>query len=137
MYSIFAILALASHVTQPTELTDIASRLAGTGAHACGISHLEDNVDNSISCVRKNMSSGKPFWIAIQLQGEDSYIWRAAAQSRDRKRWIIKFDSDISGGSANPPKLLFEIIPCNDLTISSHKRAEISCSNNLQNDSRR
>lgn len=127
MYVILSMLSLASSAMEPVQLSDIVSRLAGVGARACGLTPLGSDAVVSIDCARKSLSSGHSFWVAVQLQGEDSYVWRAAAQSNDGKRWVVQFDSDIGGGASPAPKPLFEVIPCDYIRISSRDRTGITC----------
>lgn len=127
MYVILSMISLASSAMEPVQLSDIVSRLAGVGAHACGVAPLGSDATASMDCAKESISSGRSFWVAIQLQGEDSYVWRAAAQSNDGKRWVVQFDSDIGGEASPAPKPLFEVIPCDEMRISSRDRNGIMC----------
>jgi hypothetical protein len=120
-------MAPAALLSSNEPIVDVASRLAGAGAIACGQVTLRQNSFDSMTCAHKQLSLKKPFWVAVQIQGEDSHLWRAAAQSVDGRKWMVLFDSDISGNSSGPHKPLLEVVPCEDLEIVPNKRLGISC----------
>ena len=126
------VLAVAVAMASPLvegPMVDVVARLAGKEATGCGIVRLKQDSVEPLACASRHLLPKNAFWVAVQIQGEDSFLWRAAAQSVDGKTWIVRFDSDITGGSPRGPKPLLEVIPCPDLEISPDERPVISCPN--------
>ena len=73
--------------------------VAGPDAAACGEVPLRQKRTEAAACARRAMKSGKPFWVAFQVQGNDSLLWEGAAGDGRGGYWMILHDSDITGGS--------------------------------------
>lgn len=124
------VLAVAVAMASPLvegPMVDVVARLAGKEATACGIVRLKQDSVKPLVCASRHLLSKNAFWVAVQIQGEDSFLWRAATQSVDGKTWVVRFDSDITGGSPRGPKPLLEVIPCTGLKISPDVRPGVSC----------
>src|SRR5690606_25140675 len=78
------VLAVAVAMASPLvegRMVDVVARLAGKEATACGIVRLKQDSVEPLVCASRNLLSKNAFWVAVQIQGEDSFLWRAAAQS--------------------------------------------------------
>lgn len=95
---------------------DVLSRLAGSDARECGTVRLDSDASTALQCAKEHHSSGTSFWIALQIQGVDSYLWIGAAQADDGSRWLVDFDSDVTGGRSKKP--LMRVIPCGEFEVS-------------------
>jgi len=127
MHSLLLLVALSATASpMPQELAGVLPRLAGYDSRECGVVELKQDPSEALTCALRSLSAGKSFWVAMRTQGEDSLLWSAAAQASDGSRWLVQFDSDISGGGPKKKPLL-EVIPCADLKISPAKPALISC----------
>lgn len=119
-----ALLAASSSI--PQELAGVLPRLSGNSAHECGVVQLHQDALVALTCAQEQSTNSKAFWVAVQVQGVDSQLWVAAAQAADGSKWLVRFDSDVSGGSARKKPLL-EVIPCADLMVTPSKSDGISC----------
>jgi len=125
---LFLALAATGSLSTPKELAEELHRIAGSDARACGSVTLKDDPKVSMSCAEDALKAGRPFWVAVQSQGVDSLLWSGAARAIDGATWLVRYDSDTSGGgSTTGPKPSTESFLCKDLVISAAKRAVISC----------
>ena len=85
--------------------------LGGSNAQECGAIALHDSAENSLNCGASALGSGKPFWLALQVQDTDSEVWTGLVQNREQTTFSVAFNSDKSRGgwpAANPSLVVAE-----------------------------
>jgi hypothetical protein len=110
----------------PQQLVEALLRLAGPGAHECGMVYLGQDTSNATACGNELLSTGKSFWLAVQVQDVDSDLWFGAAQASDGSKWFVEFDSNLNGRNSPNPEPV-QVIPCPDLEIALNHRSVAYC----------
>ena len=77
------------------------SELAGPSAKACGTVKLREDPSSIFACATHAMAAGTSFWVAAEVQGTDSHLWRGVALAPDKKVWLLSYDSDVQGGGGD------------------------------------
>jgi hypothetical protein len=88
--------------------------LAGPNAVACGTVELRASNTAAFDCARTALSAGKPFWVAVQMHGIDSSLWRAVALEPDKTAWLLYYDSSVSGRRGDQDESLTQSL-CSDV----------------------
>jgi len=102
---------------------------AGSNALACGVVSLHEPSATAVSCANEALSGGRPFWVAFQVMGIDSTIYRALAGSSDGRYEQLNWDSDIYGGSTLVPRRTIWRRECLDPVVRVvNWESPISCS---------
>ena len=73
---------------------------AGAGARDCGVVALPASRAAAVSCARTALQSGEPFFVAFQVQGVDSTIYRGVVRPLPGRAIVLTWDSDVTGGSS-------------------------------------
>jgi hypothetical protein len=71
---------------------------AGSEALSCGLAPLGSNTADTTSCARKAFSDHQAFWVASELQGDDSELWLVVISNGSGTLRSHMFDSDPMGG---------------------------------------
>ena len=74
------------------------SELAGPNAIACGTVKLREDPSSIFACATDAKAAGTSFWVAAEVQGTDSLLWRGVALAPDKLVWLLSYDSDVHGG---------------------------------------
>ena len=86
--------------TPDCSLVSSLESFAGTSAVACGRVALGSDPTSANACVIAAVGAGLPFWVAYQLQGIDSEVWRGFAKAATSNTGLsVLWDGDPSGGS--------------------------------------
>ena len=72
--------------------------IAGSGALSCGFAPLRSDTADTTSCARKAFSDHQAFWVASELQGDDSELWLVVSSNGSGALRSHMFDSDPTGG---------------------------------------
>ena len=102
-------------------LFDRLQELAGKGAAACGTVKLKEDPSAAFSCAKSAMAAGQPFWVAAQVEGTDSLLWRGVALEPDKTVWLLSYDSDVHGGGSYGRESLDQGF-CRDVQFSVERR---------------
>ena len=116
IFGVFGVVALASSLPS-NDFIKLLERVAGSSAEKCGVVRQGEDAASALKCAQLSLSSGRSFWIAIEHSGVDSFIWIGAAQEVDGSTWVVRLDTDSTGGSSRP-KPIMEIKPCRKVEIS-------------------
>jgi len=76
----------------------------------------------------ESLARGRAFWVAVQIQGVDSALWRGGVRSPTGATWLVTFDSDIHGGGERAdgePSMTRTL--CLGLQFSLEDEQRISC----------
>lgn len=121
--------AQESHSRSADVFFSALSDLAGSNAIDCGRLSLGSKLAAGFECARSAMQSGRPFQLAVQIQGVDSILWQGAARGKSGAIWLVTFDSDIHGGGANSVSAEPRITrtPCLGLMLSMDDESPLSC----------
>jgi len=114
-------LVSAGIAAREDRLFDRLRELAGKGAAACGTVELRDDPTAAFSCARSAMAAGQPFWVAAQIEGIDSLLWRGVALEPDKTVWLLSYDSDVHGGGGYGGESLHQGF-CRDVQFSVERR---------------
>ena len=79
--------------------------LTGSDGTVCGNVRLRASPDEAFSCADKQLHENSPFWVAVQLQGTDSYLWVALARSKRGDLMILHYDSNVHGQREIKPSI--------------------------------
>jgi len=110
----------------PEPLVEALLRLAGPGAHECGMVYVGQASSNATACGKALLLTGKSFWLAVQVQAIDSDLWVGAAQASDGTKWLVEFDSNLNEESLPNPEPV-RVTPCPDLEIAPNHRSLAYC----------
>jgi hypothetical protein len=115
--------------SQIDEFDSALRELAGARATACGRSPIRSDQSAAIACAQSSIAAGTPFWVAIQVQGIDSILWRGVARGPTGPAWLVTFDSDVHGGGAHSShaRPALARTPCLRLELSIAEPQQISC----------
>jgi len=102
-------------------------RIAGPTALSCGLVALHEERATPFACAYLAESKGQSFWVAAQLRGIDSQVWRGIARGPDGNVWYITFDSDVSGGYSYAAKPRTTSVACRSVQISVDAAEPFSC----------
>jgi hypothetical protein len=129
---VFSVLAV---LPCPPELVEALQRIAGPNAQACGVLPFGQGQDISkaIACGNERMSSGKPFWLAVQVVGNDFGYWIGAAQAINGTKWLVSFSPNHDNGT--PDSDSPQVVPCPGLEIAVNHREVIRCLKSKGSDS--
>jgi hypothetical protein len=120
------VLAAASVAGEPAAPAALAGRLAslsGASARDCGVFPLRGDLAAAIACATDATSSGRPYRLAVQLQGTDSVIWQGAARDERGRLWVVFYDADSTGGGT--PTL--SVVPCRGIVFALHGGEVLDC----------
>jgi hypothetical protein len=103
--------------------------LAGPHATECGHESLGADQSSAVECAQAEVAAGRSFWVAVQVEGVDSILWRGAARGPTGAAWLVTFDSDVHGGGANSPNARPALArtPCLRLDLSISDPQHVSC----------
>ena len=122
----FVVLAGSDTRGAPQALLDLLQKLSGDGAVACGVVGLNESARDAFACAREQLASGRPFRLAVQVQGIDSLLWHGAALEPDGTRWTLFYDSDVHGGGGIGKESL-KFVPCHEIRFSETDERRIWC----------
>jgi hypothetical protein len=125
--SLILTVLFAESQSMPAQLEEALHHIVAGDAQQCGIVTLDQDGAAAITCAQSALSTGKPFWIAVQYQGTDSEIWSGAGRGKDGSIWIVRYDSDATGGSRDHPTPTLQSFVCKDVEITIHRHAVIWC----------
>lgn len=78
------------------KFTERLKHLAGPNAKDCGAMALTSVGKDSLLCGADSLANGRPFWLAIEYQREDSLLWTGLVQDAQGSTYRIEFDSQSS-----------------------------------------
>ena len=103
-----------------------AKELAGLDAIECGLVGLGDVADGAFECVEAHLSNDqRAFWMARQGESWDSEVWDAVVRDGRGEVFVIRYDSDPSGGAALDPRL--EKAKCSGIKIFRSQKHWLIC----------
>lgn len=108
------------------DLFDRLKALAGPNAVGCGTVKLRESTSAAFDCARAAQKEGKPFWVAAQMLGTDSALWRGVALQPNRTTWLLAYDSDVHGGGGYGKESIDQGI-CDAVQFSSESEERIRC----------
>ncbi len=92
---------LAVSLTGCARRSDLVQRtiqLSGPEAVDCGDVRLEDDATAALACVKRELLTGRPFRVVLDVHGIDSRIAQALVRSPSGQLVQLRFDSDRMGG---------------------------------------
>jgi hypothetical protein len=119
-------LAGAASRSAPQPLTDLLMKLSGDGAVACGVVVRNESARAALACAREQLASGRPFRLAVQVQGIDSLLWLGVALEADGTSWVLSYDSDTHGRGGIGKESL-DSVPCHEIRLSETDGRRIWC----------
>lgn len=72
-------------------------RESGKDAKACGLVDLRADPAQAFACAQAADGTSNAYWVAVQIQGADSYVWLAAVREPSGKRLLLLYDSNPAG----------------------------------------
>jgi hypothetical protein len=66
--------------------------LSGPKATACGTVKLREDDFPAFECARKALKDGRPFWVAIEVHGNDPTLWKGVAVEPDKTAWLVSYE---------------------------------------------
>jgi len=109
----------------PAALSARLASLSGIDGRDCGAFPLRSDLAAAVVCAKDATASGKPYRLAVQLQGIDSAIWQGAARDAQGRLWVVFYDADSSGGGAASPTI--SVVPCRDIVFALHGGEVLDC----------
>lgn len=109
-------------------LYDELVMLTGPGARACGQVRIGQDPTEAWRCAQAADAQGVPYWFAIQSQGIDSQAWTAALLMPDKRRYVLEYDSNVSGGPGFLPRFMRTACVGRLILVPDRKRNLLLCS---------
>jgi hypothetical protein len=105
--------------------------IAGSDALSCGLTLLGEDLSTATSCVVAALANGQDFWVASELQGDDSELWRVVVRNGGGTFKSQTFDSSVDGRGRLLEGQRYEIYggtaSCSRLSLPSAQRRYIDC----------
>src|SRR5687767_11694711 len=114
-----------SSIASAEPLTTQLEQLAGRNAKDCGLVPIAMDQAGAVECARKMLKDKRPFRVAAELQGVDSYVWNGVAANEQGQLSYVFFDSDIRGSGCYNPRLTTNT--CTTVTFPSGSSREFMC----------
>lgn len=113
--AVLAVSALTA-CARRSQLEARALQLAGPSAMSCGHVLLHEDGTKVRDCVERALAEGVVFRAGVERMGIDSQVAEILVRSPGGKLTLLRFDSDIYGGSSLFPRAeLFER-PCSSVS---------------------
>jgi hypothetical protein len=111
-------------------LSEQVRELAGRDATECGAIGLVEGVNESASCASRAHSEGRAFWVASQVQSDDSDIWVVVIGGAGGGLSSVHFDSNPMGQGGLRKGQRYSTYGealCDRLTIDASARKAVGC----------
>jgi hypothetical protein len=85
---------------------------AGAGARDCGVVALGSPHQESLGCATASLATKRPFFVAFQVMGIDSQVYRGLVLTQQGTTERGTWDSDVWGGSRRTAEHRITWRPC-------------------------